>query len=407
MYYRFPQKISILIITGLIFLLPGCRNQDRANHNSADTLFLENAYAQSDTVARREISRQLTLSRQTALTRAAAVSGPAVVGINVMQVKKYVKRSPFYTDDPLWQSLFPELFRDRIIEHKVQSLGSGFIISEDGYLVTNEHVVEDAEKIVITLPGGERHEAEFVGSDHISDIALLKIDAENFSYLKLGDSENLIVGEWVIALGNPFGLFELNDQPTVTVGVISAVNRNWGRDRESGRIYMDMIQTDAAINHGNSGGPLVNALGEVIGMNTFIFTGSRYQQGFVGIGFAIPVNRIKKIVGEIQNRGEVNRNYWLGFRVQDLDRFIRRAYHLEVDYGVIVTQVEPASSAQRAGLRPEDIILQVEGQKVESSQGLLTILSNIDLQVGEVLNMVILRNNKKRTIHVTLLQKPE
>ncbi len=405
----FKQRISgslLILIVGFVLFLNGCQLNKDSSREEGDTLFLDNAYAQARGDSLKQITEQTHRFRETAITRAAAKAGPAVVGINVIQVKRYVQRSPFYTEDPLWRAIFPELFRDRVYEQRVQSLGSGFLISPDGYLITNDHVVEDGEEIIVTLPGGERHDAEIVGTDRVSDISLLKIDGKNFPYLEMGNSDDLVVGEWVIALGNPFGLFELNDQPSVTVGVISAINRDWGRIPESGRVYMDMIQTDAAINHGNSGGPLVNALGQVIGMNTFIYTGSRYQEGFVGIGFAIPINRVRKVVEQIKKEGGVNRNYWLGFRVQDLNSFIVRALGLEITEGVIITQIEPGSSADDAGLLPEDVIVKVNGQPVRNTNHLLDILSNLDLQVGDTLEFTVYRNGKEKTLVMKLKEKP-
>ena len=401
------RQYILLVILGVALVLPGCQQNQEKGDKGGDTLLLSRAYAQSSNDSLEKLTARTHQSRQTAITRAAATASPAVVGINVIQVRRYVQRSPFYTEDPLWRAIFPELFRDRVYEQKVQSLGSGFLISPDGYLITNDHVVEDGEEIIVTLPGGERHNARIVGTDRVSDISLLKIDGNNFPYLEMGNSDDLIVGEWVIALGNPFGLFELNDQPSVTVGVISAINRDWGRIPESGRVYMDMIQTDAAINHGNSGGPLVNALGRVIGMNTFIYTGSRYQEGFVGIGFAIPINRVRKVVDQIKKEGGVNRNYWLGFRVQDLNSFIVRALGLKVNEGVIITQIEPGSSADDAGLLPEDVIVKVNGQPVRNTNHLLDILTNLDLQVGDTLEFTIYRGRQLKNIPMKLKEKPE
>nr|NIV16614.1 PDZ domain-containing protein [Fodinibius sp.] len=235
----------------------------------------------------------------------------------------------------------------------------------------------------------------------------LKIEGENLPYLELGDSDNLIVGEWVIALGNPFGLFELNDQPTVTVGVISAVDRDWGQT-ETRRLYMDMIQTDAAINHGNSGGPLVNSLGQVIGMNTFIYTGSRYQEGFVGIGFAIPINRIKEIVEELHSKGSIERDYWLGILDgQDLNPYIVRALDLSINEGMIITQIERNSPAFRAGLREEDVITAANDQKISSREKFIEALSSMDLRVGDTLKFTIVRRNKELNITVKLESQPE
>ncbi|RMI26242.1 MAG: PDZ domain-containing protein [Calditrichaeota bacterium] len=305
-------------------------------------------------------------------------------------------------DDPFWQYFFPELFRDQVYERKVESLGSGFIISEDGYVVTNEHVVGNAAEIIVTMTNGRRYEAHLVGSDYLTDIALLKIEGEDLPYIEFGDSDNLIVGEWVIALGNPFGLFELNDKPTVTVGVISAVDRDWGRTND-GRLYMDMIQTDAAINRGNSGGPLVNSLGQVIGMNAFIYTGSQYEQGFVGIGFAIPINKIKEVVAELRDRGQINRQYWLGiYDAQDVTPMIVAALELPVDYGVIISSLARNGPAYKAGLRQYDVIIEVQGTTVHNQREMLQVLRSSDLKVGDKIRVKAIRNGEVREFTITL-----
>ncbi len=402
---RFKNFFLLFGLSSILLFSTQCDFQRQKTEKTKDSLFLQSAYAQDDTAEIKRETLNLYDSRHTAITRAAAKAGPAVVGINVIQVKRYIQRSPFSTNDPFWKHLFPEYFQDRVYEQPIESLGSGFIISPSGYIVTNEHVVANAEKIIVTLSGGEQHDAELIGTDRDLDIALLKIDGKDIPYLEFGSSNDLIVGEWVIALGNPFGLFELNDEPTVTAGVISAINRDWGRSEETGRIYKDMIQTDAAINHGNSGGPLVNSLGQVIGMNTLIYTPSRYQQGFIGIGFAIPIDRVRKIVEQIKKEGGVNRNYWLGFRVQNLNRIMIRALGLDIDHGVIVTNVESGSSADKSGLQPEDIILSVEDQAVQNSRDLLKILNNTDLQVGSEINLEILRNKKPRSVNLKLIEK--
>ena len=207
-------------------------------------------------------------------------------------------------------------------------------------------------------------------------------------------------------MGNPFGLFALNAEPTVTVGVISAVDRDWGRTPE-GALYMDMIQTDASINHGNSGGPLVNAVCHVIGMNTFIYTGSQYESGSVGIGFAIPINRIHDVVDEIRQKGKINRDYWLGIdQVIDLNRRIIRALDLKVDKGALITAIEPFSPAERAGLREYDVIIALNGKSVTNTDELLQIYRNLDLKVGTTLTFTISRNGQKKDITVTLEQNP-
>ena len=226
----------------------------------------------------------ITSSRKTAITRAIEKVSPSVVGINVTQLKR--KRGNLQLD-PFWGLYYP---KDKV--YQVESLGSGAIISEDGYVVSNAHVVEDAHEILVTLPGGIRLNAELVGSDKLTDIALLKVDESNLPFTELGNSDDLIVGEWAIALGNPLGLFDVGYEPTATLGIISGLDMDFGL-KESGRVYQDMIQTDASINPGNSGGPLVNSLGQIIGINTFILTGGGYSTGSIGIGFSIPINRVK------------------------------------------------------------------------------------------------------------------
>ncbi len=355
---------------------------------------------------RTEKNKILKQKRRTYITEVVKQINPAVVGINVIQLKRYVQRSPFFMEDPLWQMLWPELFQNRQIVRKVQSLGSGFIISKDGYIVTNQHVVEDAAKIVVTTTDGKQHEAEIVGTDLVSDLALLKIKGHSFPYIRFGNSDDIMVGEWVIAFGNPFGLFELNSEPTVTVGVVSAVNRDWGKMDQSGRIYLDMIQTDAAINPGNSGGPLVNVNGECIGVNTFIYTGSANTRGFIGIGFAIPSNKVKEIINLLKTRGKVDRNVWTGIEVQELDENMARALGIQVK-GVIVTRVEKNSPAYKAGIRVDDIITAIEGKKVESFHDARSIMDNLDLKVGDILKITIYRNGKTMTKKLKLEKIPE
>jgi serine protease Do len=402
------QKLKISSIFLIIFalLLFACQNNQKSQSILSDSLLLQTAHAQSDSTNTRQVSQDISSSRENAITHAVAKVSPAVVGISVLEIRKYRyrQRNPFF-DDPLWRQLFPELYRDRIYEQPVQSLGSGFIISSDGYILTNDHVAGEGSEILITLPGGEQHKAELVGTDHESDISLLKIDYINLPSIQMGNSDELIVGEWVIALGNPFGLFELSNQPTVTVGVISAINRDWGRMPESGRVYMDMIQTDAAINHGNSGGPLVNSLGEVIGMNTFIYTGSQYQEGFIGIGFAIPINRIRKIVNDIKQKGQVNRNFEIGFRLQNLNQVLIRALDLKVNQGVIVTQIDPGTSADKAGFQLEDVIISLNDRIVKNTDQIINLLTDMDLQVGDILNCIIIRNGKEMEIKMKLIEK--
>ena len=232
-------------------------------------------------------------SRKNAITNAIEKVSNVVVGVNVTKIKQQ-RLNPFF--DPFWDDFFPQKRT-----YKVESFGSGVIISSDGYIVTNQHVVQSATEIIITMVGGEKHEAKIIGIDELTDIALLKIEKDDLPQINIGDSDKLIIGEWAIALGNPLGLFNVSNQATATVGIISGINMDFGQKR-SGRVYQNMIQTDASINPGNSGGALVNAIGELIGINTFIMTGDSYSEGSIGIGFAIPINLVMEIINDLKNK---------------------------------------------------------------------------------------------------------
>ena len=365
---------------------------------SAEPAQLNPAQPQDGTPGRLQITQNLQTQRCNAITNAISEAVPAVVGISVTQVREYITRSPLW-DDPFLRSIFPP----RILQRPVKNLGSGFIISSDGYIVTNEHVVHGATEILVTMSGGGEAKAAIVGSDPYSDVALLKIEASDLPYLKFGDSDSVIMGEWAIAIGNPFGLFEINDTPSVTVGVVSATNRDFDR-LSDGRIYSDMIQTDASINRGNSGGPLVNCVGEVIGMNTMIFTEG--GGGSLGIGFAIPVNRIREIINELRDTGMVNRNYWIGLKVQNLNRLIAKSLGLKSDEGVIVSEIDPGSPAQKAGIKVGDVVMEIAGTTVRNYRSILSVMDKVDLRVGDKLSMKIFRNGKVQDFNVFLEEVP-
>ncbi|MFQ6606408.1 MAG: S1C family serine protease [Fidelibacterota bacterium] len=334
-------------------------------------------------------------SRQNTITRAIEMVSPAVASINVIQVQEFF--TPL-TPDPFLQFFFPEEFYHK---RQVKSSGSGVVISPDGYIITNYHVVENATQVVVTLPGGKEYDAEIVGTDRISDIALLKLDGQDFPYARLGNSDDLIIGEWVVALGNPFGLFDVNKQPSATVGIISAVNMDFGV-QQGGRVYKDMIQTDAAINRGNSGGPLVNSRGEVIGINTFIFTGSQFSEGSIGIGFAIPISQAKRIAEELKNSGRIDRSFATGLTVQPLTSKIARYLEIPFSRGVIVVEIEKGSSAEKAHLKEGDIIVGVNGKPVRNSRDILQIIEEEDLRQGDKLKLRIYRDGKYRTTNLVL-----
>lgn len=336
---------------------------------------------------------EISNSRRNAITRAVEMVSPAVIGINVTQIREVVRRNPFF-DDPFLDHFFGG-YRYR---QKVSSLGSGFVISPDGYILTNEHVVHNATEIVVTLTGGTKYQAEMVGADVTSDIALLKVDEKDLPFTRLGNSDDVIIGEWSIAFGNPFGLFDVGAEPSVSVGVISATNRDF--ERQNTRVYQDMIQTDAAINSGNSGGPLVNSEGEVIGINTFIFSGNSNVGTSIGLGFAIPVNRVKRIIRELKEHGEVNRSIRTGLTVSRISWLHAKTLRLNSTDGVIIADVEEDSPAERAGLEIGDIILKVNGYKIRSGEEILDVIRKIDAKGGDILDLTVLR--KKQLLSVKL-----
>lgn len=343
-----------------------------------------------------------TNSRQTMITRAVERVSPAIVGINVIQIREYRTRSLF-SDDPFFRYFFPEL-RQR---EAVKGLGSGFIISPEGHIVTNEHVVHAATEIIVTLPDKSKYEAKILASDYKSDIALLKISGNRrFPYVVLGNSNDLLIGEWAIAFGNPFGLFELGAHPSVSQGIISAIDRDFGK-QENNRVYLDMIQTDASINGGNSGGPLVNSLGEVIGVNTFIYSGSQTITASIGLGFAIPINRVKKIVRDLRKYGKVNRSFWTGLEVQDLNYLIARYLGKQNVDGVIISNIESNSPADKANLQIGDIIVEVNGIKIHSTKDIWDVIENMDVKGGDILRLKIFRNQKYIIVEIRLEKIPD
>ena len=339
-------------------------------------------------------------SRQTAITRAISRTADAVVGINVTQVQEVVARNPFYKD-PFFRT-FSFGLPKRVFRKKVENLGSGFLISQDGYIVTNEHVVRGAIEIVVTTTSGQRFSARIVGTDPLLDVALLKIDTHDLPYIEWGKSYETVIGEWVIAIGNPYGLFAVNDMPSVTVGVISALHRDFDRN-DDGRIYSDMIQTDASINRGNSGGPLVNTQGQAIGMNTIIFTEGG---GSLGISFAIPASRIRSLIDELL-KGGVKRNYWIGIVATDLNRMMAISLGLESTEGAVVSEVEPQSPSDKGGIEPADVILEINGNPINNARAARELLSNTDLRVGDSLCFKVFRDGKIIDIDITLEEIPE
>ncbi len=271
-------------------------------------------------------------------------------------------------------------------EFKQKSLGSGFILDQDGYIVTNDHVIKDADKIQVKLKDGKEYPAEIIGADPSTDLALIKIKADHLPALPLGDSDSLEVGEWVVAIGSPFGL-----EHTVTAGIVSAKGRVIGAGP-----YDDFIQTDASINPGNSGGPLLDMSGEVVGINTAIIAGGE------GIGFAIPSNMAKNVIEQLKKSGEVTRG-WLGVAIQDLDAGMKT--YFKADHGVLVGDVFPGDPADKAGIKTNDIILSVNGNPVDSARDLSQRVSG--LKVGDTATLKILRDGREQTVDVKISKRDE
>jgi len=378
------RNLRTIIIIGIIFLSASVFIQTQTKKDSRLYYESENVNSESSANNRSQSNIDITKSRENAITETVKNISPAVVGINVTEIQQY--SSPFGNlfNDPFWN----QFFGNQGFSQKVKELGSGFIISPDGYIVTNDHVAGNASEITITLTNGKDYKAKLIGTDHSTDICLLKIDGNNFPYVKLGNSDDIIIGEWVIAFGNPFGLFSLNDKPTVTVGVISSNGMNL--EPIDNRYYLNMLQTDAAINGGNSGGPLANSAGEVIGMNTLIYNPNGVQSN-VGVGFAIPINRIKRIITQLKKYGKIDRNFNIGMKIQPIDDAIAHYYHLQSNRGVMVTQVLPNTPAEKAGLKEGDIILQVNDFLVNDEQTLIGIFQQFS--AGDIISIKILRGD--------------
>ncbi|MCZ6766574.1 MAG: trypsin-like peptidase domain-containing protein, partial [bacterium] len=308
------------------------------------------------------IDPSITASRQNAIILATRRVSPAVVSITSRHTRVYRRntRSPFARD---WLRIWgiPETFTKQ-----VSSLGSGVVISPDGYVLTNDHVVRNAEIIEITLATGQTLEAFAIANAPDFDLALLKVEEDNLPFAVLGNSDSLQVGEWAIAIGQPFGQLLYDTQPTVTVGVISALHRFVVQDPNSDQKWFnDMIQTDAAINPGNSGGPLVNARGQVVGINTFIFSTS--GGGSVGIGFAIPINRGKWVLEEMRKYGRV-REIWVGLTVRAITPQLAATLDIEAIRGLLISKIDDDSPAEQAKLKPGDLIMEINGVKVTTVQ---------------------------------------
>lgn len=322
-------------------------------------------------------------------------AGPAVVNIRVTKFGQRAHNDSENAGDQQYhQEQIPELFRrffdipgnPNYDEPDRQGAGSGFIFESNGYIITNHHVIDGADQIIVRLADKREFEAKLVGSDPTSDIALLKIDAENLPTLKLGDSSSLKVGEWVAAIGSPF-----NFEQTITAGIVSAKGRSSGAQQ-----YVPFIQTDVAINRGNSGGPLLNLDGEVVGINSWILSSSG---GYIGLSFSIPIEIAINTVKQLREHGKVSRGL-LGVVVGAVTREMAEAMNLERSAGALVNDVTPGGAADRAGIKPGDVILEFDGQTIEAWGDLPPLVGANP--PGKKIEVLVSRDGKKRTFEVTL-----
>lgn len=322
----------------------------------------------------------------------AALTMPAVVNIATNKTVDASFQHPFM-DDPMFRRFFdmPDDENHRGQDRVERSMGSGIVISQDGYILTNNHVVENATKIKVTFEGEREYEAEVIGTDPPTDVALLKIDAKGLPMIEVADSAKLRVGDQVMAIGNPFGVGQ-----TITMGIVSALGRNIGLTA-----YADFIQTDASINPGNSGGALVNMEGKLVGMNSAILSRSG---GSMGIGFAIPSSMAMKVVESLKSDGEVKRAY-LGVLPQAVDQSLADYYGLDRPKGVLVAQVNDDTPAAAAGLKEGDIILSVDGKELNSPNALRNLISLSE--IGHAARVHVLRDGKERDITVKLGRLPD
>jgi len=321
--------------------------------------------------------------------------GPSVVNVSTTQIRKTAQGSPFPfdSDDPMSQ-FWQRFFGGRVPggQQRLNGVGSGFIIDKNGTILTNFHVVDGAQKIVVTLSDGKNYDAKVIGKDQKTDIAVIKIDAgDNLPAVTLGDSDRLEVGEWVMAIGNPFGL-----DHTVTSGIVSAKGRQIG----SGP-YDNFIQTDASINPGNSGGPLINLRGEVVGINTAIFSQSG---GNIGIGFAIPTNSVKELLPQLRDKGKVVRGY-LGTTVQRITPEIAESLGLKESNGALVADVVKGSPAERAGIKTGDIIVEFNRKEIKDSADLPAVVARVT--PGTTVPLKVVRDGKQVSLPITVGEMKE
>ncbi len=386
MFGRWMRRAGLPVLAALICTGMGC------------------AESETRSPSRAPAGAEITQSRENAIVRAAREVGPAIVSISVIQTR-VVRTSPLGPGfrDEFFEYFFRDFFPERLYRQEVPSLGSGVLVSEGErcYVLTNDHVVHSADVIKVTLADGREFDAQVVGTDPRFDLAVLTIDGEDLPSARLGDSEDLVTGEWAIAIGNPFGYLLADRQPTVTVGVVSALHRDVKPERDQIGVYKDMIQTDAAINPGNSGGALVNSAGEIIGINTFIFTKSG---GSLGIGFAIPINTARRVMKEFVNYGRV-RPVWVGVQVQEITPVLARSMELESTEGVLISHVDEGSPAEKAGVERGDLLQKVGDKTIHSLEEAQRALA--DAIVDDDIGFHIIRHGEASDLVLHLVERSE
>ena len=338
-------------------------------------------------------------SRLPDFTKLVEDNSAAVVNISTTQKVKHPMmphgfQMPDIPEDSPWGDFLRRFFGEEgggpMEEFETQSLGSGFIVDADGYVVTNNHVVKDAEEIIVRLSDRRELPAEVVGTDPRSDVALLKVKADNLPVVKIGKSETLKVGEWVMAIGTPFGF-----DHSVSVGVVSAIGRNLPSEN-----YVPFIQTDVAINPGNSGGPLFNLDGEVVGINSQIYSRTG---GFMGLSFAIPIDVAIDVVQQLKTKGKVSRG-WLGILIQDVNRELAESFGMKQPRGAVVLRVLPDSPAAKAGFKVGDVVVEFNGKKIYRSSDLPLAVGQAD--IGSKSKVAVIREGKSKTLTVTIAELP-
>src|SRR3954471_15118629 len=347
--------------------------------------------APSSAQSRAATTDAVSSSRQTAITQAVARVAPSVVTVQPQVIEQVPA------------DVYEQFFGGRSGQRTAAGLGSGFIVRADGAILTNAHVVAGATRISVAMKDGTTYPARLIGSDETNDLAVLKIDARNLPVAPLGSSSDLMIGEWTIAIGNPYGFLLANSEPSVTVGVVGGVGRNLAAQSEGAGVYVDMVQTDASINPGNSGGPLVNAAGEVIGVNSSIFSPSG---GSIGLGFAIPINRARRVADDLLAHGVVRRP-WVGLQPQ-LARTPATAAGGAARGAantVVVASVVPGSPADKAGIRPGDVLLRSRDRTLHSPYDWYAEL--LELRVGENDTLLVRRGAREIPVSVGVVDLPD